>query len=76
MEIRRSLVPWISTSEDLDEGRRFCWSIDYSPSDMALCLPISHTEPTEQDRYLILHATLPDALSCALSSTPRYDPAR
>jgi hypothetical protein len=70
-EPRKSTVPWLSTSDDLQPGRRPCWEIE-SPDhdDKILCLPVW---VAQRDEYVIVHATKPDILAMALSSTPRYD---
>lgn len=71
LNLRKSLVPWLSDPDDLDEGRRCCWEIEYRlDEDKAMCFPVSLHD---RESYLVLHATKPDSLTIALSDSPRYD---
>lgn len=75
---RFSLVPWISSSEDLEEGRRFCWEIDQHNDEKLLCLAVKEPFQKRPEAYLFIHATRGNGndggvIALALSTTPRFD---
>lgn len=80
---RWSKVPWLSTVDDLEEGRRALWELDYQHDrDKASCWPVTvHDAPRDggtQDLYLIVRATRGNGndggrIALSLSTTPHFD---
>lgn len=76
---RFSLVPWISTKLDLEEGRRFCWEIEHRRDvEKAICLAVADPFQKVTEAYLVIHAVKGDGndggdITVALSRTPQYD---
>lgn len=76
---RFSHVPWISTHDDLEEGRRFAWEVEYQRDrDRATCVCIADPFLNVHQSYLVIHAVRGNGndggtITLAISETPLYD---
>ena len=79
LEPRHSLVPWLQTGMDLEEGRRFMWEVEYHrDEEKAICLEIDAPFREVTQAYLVIHAIRGNGndggtITLALSPVPRYD---